>query len=128
MGNFFTKPPRFLTKSKMSQEEDIINLENAVGGFEYSDAYLHDNDARFVFSFIRSALNYGCIAANYVESLGASKAGDVWNIKAKDSLTGKTFTIKGKVLINACGPFVDDHNSLTNQKTSHDMYLAKEFI
>ena len=60
MGNFFTKPPRYLTKTQMSLDEDIINLDNAVGGFEYSDAYLHDNDARFVFLFIRSALNYGC--------------------------------------------------------------------
>jgi glycerol-3-phosphate dehydrogenase len=125
MGNFFTKPPRFLTKNRMSQEEDIINLENAVGGFEYSDAYLHDNDARFVFLFIRAALNYGCIAANYVESLGASKAGDVWNVKAKDVISGKTFTIRGKVLINACGPFVDEHNGLTNQKTNHRHVFSK---
>lgn len=125
MGNFFTKPPRFLTKTKMSQEEDIINLENAVGGFEYSDAYLHDNDARFVFLFIRAALNYGCIAANYVESLGASRVGDVWNVKAKDVLTGKAFTIKGKVLINACGPFVDEHNGLTKQTTKHRHVFSK---
>lgn len=53
MGNFFTKPPKYLTKAMMNQEEDIIKLDNAVGGFEYSDAYLHDNDARFVFLFIR---------------------------------------------------------------------------
>lgn len=125
MGNFFTKPPRFLTKEKMNHEEDIINLESAVGGFEYSDAYLHDNDARFVFLFIRSALNYGCIAANYVESQGASKVGDVWNIKAKDNISGKTFTIRGKVLINSCGPFVDEHNQLTNQKTNHRHVFSK---
>ena len=43
----------------------------AAGGLEYSDCYLYDNDARFVFNFIRKSLNYGCIAANYVESLGA---------------------------------------------------------
>ena len=47
----------------------------ATGGFEYSDAYLHDNDARFVWGFIRAALNYGCVAANYVESLGAPRRG-----------------------------------------------------
>ena len=77
MGNFFTKLPRFLSKSKINQEEDIVNLENAVGGFEYSDAYLHDNDARFVFQFIRSALNNGCIGVNYVESQGATLTGDL---------------------------------------------------
>ncbi len=125
MGNFFTKLPRFLSKSKINQEEDIVNLENAVGGFEYSDAYLHDNDARFVFQFIRSALNNGCIGVNYVESQGATLTGDLWNVKAKDLLSGKSFTIKGKVLINACGPFVDEHNSLTNQKTNHRHVFSK---
>ena len=125
MGNFFTKPPRYLTKAMMNQEEDIIKLDNAVGGFEYSDAYLHDNDARFVFLFIRAALNYGCIAANYVESQGATKTGDIWNVKAKDTISGKTFTIRGTVLINACGPFVDEHNGLTNQKTNHRHVFSK---
>ena len=60
MGNFY-KASQVFNKETMSKEEDIINLENAVGGFEYSDAYLHDNDARFVFLFIRAALNYGCM-------------------------------------------------------------------
>ena len=42
------------------------------GGFEYSDASLPDLDARFVWSFVRSAVQHGAIAANYVESLGAT--------------------------------------------------------
>ncbi|MCP5511535.1 MAG: FAD-dependent oxidoreductase, partial [Leptospiraceae bacterium] len=53
IGNGFTKVPRLLTKSLMTKEEPIIKLDKADGGFEYSDAFLHDNDARFVFLFIR---------------------------------------------------------------------------
>ena len=40
---------------------------NVRGGIEYHDAYLKDNDARFVFCFVRSALDAGAVAANYVE-------------------------------------------------------------
>ena len=86
IGNFFTKaaaspaPP-----ATIAREEPIVEPTGSDGGFEYSDAYLHDNDARFVFNFIRAALNYGCIAANYVESLGSQRgAGGTWVTRARD--------------------------------------------
>src|SRR4051812_37831853 len=68
IGSFFTKPPRWLTRRTIAREEPIVELGPSDGGFEYSDAYLHDNDARFVWNFVRGALDYGCIAANYVEA------------------------------------------------------------
>ncbi|MGK5095124.1 glycerol-3-phosphate dehydrogenase/oxidase [Deltaproteobacteria bacterium TL4] len=125
MGNFFTKAPRLLLKKTMQAEEPVIKLDQSVGGVEYSDAYLHDNDARFVFNFIRTALNHGCIAANYVSSQAASFDGALWHIKAKDEMSGEEFTIKAKVLINACGPFVDEHNQRSGQTTTHRHVFSK---
>jgi glycerol-3-phosphate dehydrogenase len=125
MGNGFTRLPRFLPVKGISKEESIINTEGSSGGFEYSDAYLYDNDARFVFNFIRSAMNYGCIAANYLSSLGSQRDENGWNTKVKDGISGEEFTIRSKVLINACGPFVDEHNQLTGQKTKHHHIFSK---
>ncbi|EHA16844.1 glycerol-3-phosphate dehydrogenase/oxidase [Halomonas sp. HAL1] len=125
MGNGFTKLPRLLSPNKIKQEEPIIDIEGAVGGFEYSDAYLHDNDARFVFNFVRQALNYGAIAANYVESLGAERQDGLWVTKARNVMDGNTFDIRAKVLINAAGPWVDQHNELTGQKTTHHHLYSK---
>ena len=125
MGNGFTKLPRLLSPNKIKQEEPIIDIEGAVGGFEYSDAYLHDNDARFVFNFVRQALNYGAIAANYVESLGAESQDGLWVTKARNVMDGSTFDIRAKVLINAAGPWVDQHNELTGQKTTHHHLYSK---
>ncbi len=126
MGNFFTRPPRLLTTKIINEEESIINTQKSNGGIEYSDAYLHDNDARFVFNFVRSALTYGCIATNYVESLGGTRdANGLWVMKAKDVLGGKEFEIRAKAIINSCGPFVDQHNSLTTQKTQHHHIFSK---
>jgi glycerol-3-phosphate dehydrogenase len=73
------------------REEPVVNTDKAAGGFEYSDAYLHDNDSRFVFQFVRSAMDRGCIAANYVESLGARREGGVWITEARDTETGAPF-------------------------------------
>jgi glycerol-3-phosphate dehydrogenase len=126
MGQGLTKPPRLLSKDDIKNEEGIIRVENSQGGFEYSDAYLYDSDARFVFNFIRSALNCGCIAVNYVESLGAHRGTDnIWRTQVRDVIDGKEFEIKSKVLINATGPFVDQHNRLTGQKTPHQHVFSK---
>ncbi|GGX95433.1 glycerol-3-phosphate dehydrogenase [Litchfieldella qijiaojingensis] len=125
MGSGFTRMPRFLSPSRIKAMEEIINTEECVGGFEYSDAYLHDNDARFVFNFIRSAIDHGAVVANYVESLGARREGDEWITKARNVMDGTTFEIRSKVLINAAGPSVDEHNALTGQHTSHRHVYSK---
>ncbi len=95
------------------------------GGFEYSDCYLYDNDARFVFNFIRSGLSCGCIAANYVESVDAKRERGVWTIDARDNIDGRRLSIRAKALVNACGPFVDEHNHLSKQQTHHHHLFSK---
>ncbi len=125
IGRFFTKSPDYMTVNSMKKREPIINTDDAVGGFEYSDAYLYDNDARFVFNFIRSSMDYGCVAANYVESLGAKRESGVWLVDARDNITGQEFQIKAKALINACGPYVDQHNQLSGQNTEHRHLFSK---
>jgi len=66
MGRFATRAPRYISARAIEQAEPVVNTSKAAGGLEYSDCYLYDNDARFVFNFIRKSLNFGCIAANYV--------------------------------------------------------------
>jgi alpha-glycerophosphate oxidase/glycerol-3-phosphate dehydrogenase len=125
IGRFFTKLPRYLNKQMINHEEPIVNTSHAKAGFEYSDCYLYDNDARFVFNFIRSSLSFGCIAANYVESSDAKRVNGHWQIQAKDTLSNELFTIKAKALVNACGPYVDHHNSITEQPTKHHHVFSK---
>jgi glycerol-3-phosphate dehydrogenase len=129
MGNAFTRAPRLRPRRRIELEEKHIDTTHVSGGFEYSDAYLHDNDARFVFNFIRTALSRGCIAANYVESLGARRVADgadaLWETEVRDTISGETFTVRSKVLINAAGPFVDDHNRLTGEVTEHRHVYSK---
>src|SRR4051812_44207251 len=72
IGNFFTRAPRLLSRSTIAREEPVIDVDRSTGGIEYSDALLPDLDARFVWSFVRRAIGHGALAANYVESVGAS--------------------------------------------------------
>jgi glycerol-3-phosphate dehydrogenase len=125
IGEFFTRRPRLLSVPDIEREEPIIRTDTLDGGFEYSDAYLHDNDARFVWGFVRSALDRGCVAANYVESLGAARSGGAWTTRARDGMSGREFDIRSRVIINACGPYADRHNALTGIRTQHRHVFSK---
>ena len=126
IGNFITRSPRILTPLQINQEEPLVNTNNSIGGVEYSDAYLYDNDARFVFNFIGSAIDNNCIAVNYVESLGSKlNTNDEWLTKLRNNRSNKEFEIRSKVIINACGPYVDQQNQLSDQTTDHHHVFSK---
>jgi len=126
VGNFFTRSPRFLTPQQINDDESMVNTDHSIGGFEYSDAFLNDNDARFVFNFIRSAINYNCNAVNYVESLGSVRnAQGEWQTQLRNTRNGETFEVRSSVIINACGPYVDQQNQVSEQTTAHRHVYSK---
>ena len=125
MGRFVTRPPRYLSGPAIEETEPVIDTSHASGGLEYSDCYLYDNDARFVFNFIRKSLDYGCIAANYVESAGARREDGQWVTSARDVITGDTFEIRSSALINACGPYADEHNANSGEQTQYHHLFSK---
>jgi glycerol-3-phosphate dehydrogenase len=68
LGRGKTRIPHLLSLRQIKHLEPLVNTYVSTAGVEYSDAFLHDNDARFVFNFVRSAMDKGCVAANYVAS------------------------------------------------------------
>ncbi len=125
IGLFATRRPRWLSRADLAADEPSVLAARFSAGVEYSDAYLVDNDARFVFKFIREALDHGGIVANYVSSEGAAREGEVWRTSALDHVTGRRFEIRSRVLINACGPQVDSHNERSQVGTEHRHVFSK---
>jgi len=125
IGNAATKPPKIHSAKKLSSVEPAIKMAGVRGGLEYSDAYVVDNDSRFVFGFVRSALNVGAACANYVEVTGATKDGPGWDVQLHDTDTGEDFSAKAKVVINATGPFVDKVNEMFKIESKHKIVCSK---
>jgi glycerol-3-phosphate dehydrogenase len=126
LGRGKTRIPRLISPQKIKRVENLVNTTTSRAGIEYSDAFLHDNDARFVFNFVRSALDNGCVAANYVKSQGATRdANGHWISQAQDQISGRSFEIRSRILINAAGAFVDQHNALTGVETKYHHVLSK---
>jgi alpha-glycerophosphate oxidase/glycerol-3-phosphate dehydrogenase len=125
MGRFKTAPPRYVSARQLEATEPVINTENAAGGLEYSDCYLYDNDARFVFGFVRKALDYGCVAANYVEATAMRREQGRWLVEARDAISGENFTVAAKALVNAAGPWLDALNRDAKVQTAHHHLFSK---
>jgi glycerol-3-phosphate dehydrogenase len=126
LGRGKTRTPRLISPQRIKKTEPLINTDDSRAGIEYSDAFLHDNDARFVFNFVRSAMDKGCVAANYVKSNGATRDTDGhWTLQLEDQIDKRKFALRTKILINATGAFVDQHNDLTGIETEYQHLLSK---
>lgn len=126
IGGFKTRRPRMLRPRRIEEMEPVVDTSEARGGIEYHDAYLADNDSRFVFSFVRSALDAGARAANYLEVVEARQVGGRWLITLLDIESGgESFTCTSRVLINAAGPFVDGLNIDLGVHTEHRVVYSK---
>ena len=125
IGLFGTRPPRLYDAERVKREEPAIDTTNVRGAIQYQDAYLVDNDSRFVFSFVRSAIEAGAAAANYVELVGAQRVGDRWLARLRDTDNGHEFTTSARTIVNAGGPFVDELNGQWGLSTKHRIVYSK---
>jgi len=127
LGNFHLSAPRYLRRANIIREAPVVAPEHIVGGLEYSDCYLVDNDSRFVFNFVRRAQDSGALAANYVsvESLKWQASQSLWHVQLRDRVADETFTLVTRAVINATGPETDLLNSAVGVHTQHHHVLSK---
>jgi glycerol-3-phosphate dehydrogenase len=125
IGNGFLHAPRHVRRRRIAQEEPVIDTTTVRGGVEYSDGYLIDNDSRFVFGFVRSALESGGAVVNYVALEHAERGDGRWCARLRDVTTGTELRCEARVLVNATGPFADELNAAHGIATEHRLVLSK---
>lgn len=74
--------------------------------FEYSDCWV--NDARFVVLNARDAADRGATIRTRTRVVSAHRENGVWVAKLEDTRTGETSTVRGRMLVNAAGPWIDE--------------------
>lgn len=84
----------------------ILNSQDLLGSYVYSDAYMDDD--RLVIETLRSASAYGAKIANYVSVKEASYNGSKVNsILCYDHESQKNFSVRAKHFVGSVGPWTD---------------------
>jgi glycerol-3-phosphate dehydrogenase len=98
----------FIAKSKTMQRLPNLKGEGLKGGVVYHDGQF--DDARMTLDLIRKACETGGTALNYftVKSLTKDDKGKVSGVKALDVISGRSYDINAKCVINATGVFAND--------------------
>lgn len=106
---------RSLPMSKKSVVKHIPQIEQngLKGGVSYQDGQF--DDSRLAINLVQTAVENGAVVVNYAGVTSLIKEnGKVAGVVVEDKMSGDTFELKGKCIINATGIFVDDIIKMDN--------------
>ncbi len=84
-----------------------LNPDGLTGAAIFHDGQMY-NPPRLTLAFVQAAAARGALAANYVQMEGLIRerpAGRVVGVQALDRLSGRFLEIRGRVVVNATGPW-----------------------
>ncbi|REA59448.1 FAD-dependent oxidoreductase [Dyadobacter luteus] len=98
---------RWLKKSELLKDVPTLNRSNIHSAVLYYDGQL--DDARYCLALAQSASEAGAVVANYVEVTGFDKSeqGKLKAVQVRDRRSGRSLSIKTKLVLNCTGPFSD---------------------
>ena len=125
IGEAFTRKPGHWSRRVLREREPVLAMQNMRGAVAYSDAYLPEGDAHFVFGFIKRAWERRAIAVNYARARKGSVRDGIHHTEVRDEISGETFTVKSRALINAAGPWAEGFNDDRDVATNHRLVFSK---
>lgn len=89
-----------------------LRKDALIGAMVYYDARV--DDARLVLNLVRSAVDYGCYAANRVKVIAMPQdgTGRVTGAILKDCENGKEYQVRARTVINATGVWTEETQNL----------------
>ncbi len=98
---------RVLSRDQFLRRCPGIASEGVTGGALWYDAHATSTE-RLLLAFLESAARAGARLANYLEVERVVRDGPrVTGVAIRDRLTGRTVEIRGRVVLNAAGPWTD---------------------
>lgn len=119
-----------VSKGKALDMMPSLKRENLTGAMIYYDCQMHAPE-RLCLECIEGAAEYGAGAANYAEVTGftteaSMKRGvKVSGVTVLDKLTGETYAIRGRVVVNAAGPWADKTMALVDETPARRLIRSK---
>lgn len=115
---------RMLGKRSTLKEEPLLPPERTKGSGLYAE--YRTDDARLTIEIIKTAYQYGAACINYMEAKDFLYDNNrVSGIKCYDVFSNNSFNVKGKHIINAAGPWVDEMRALNKSKKGKQLFITK---
>ncbi|MBS4199048.1 glycerol-3-phosphate dehydrogenase/oxidase [Bacillus sp. FJAT-49732] len=116
---------KILSKDETLLKEPLIKKDGLLGSGYYVE--YRTDDARLTIEVIKAASEHGASLMNYskVEKFLYDERGKVSGAMIKDLVSGKEYTIRANITINATGPWVDDLRTLDHSKVGKHLQLSK---
>ena len=96
---------RIVSKTECFRLNPIIGTDGVSGGAVWFDYQMRQHE-RIAISAVRSAHDAGAVVANYVEVLAVRRSGgQLAAVAVRDAVTGDTFEVRARVVVNAAGPW-----------------------
>lgn len=101
-------PSELLSKEEVMEFIPNLSEEGLKGGVKYYDGQF--DDSRLAVNLAQTSAENGGVLINYMSAIGLLKDNldKISGVKVRDEITGETYTINAKSVINATGVFVDD--------------------
>ncbi len=116
---------KHLSKKALHRAFPDLSADSALGAIQYWDASV--DDARLVLTLVRTAVDYGALAAPRTQliELTKSDAGQVNGAVVLDLETGTEHTIKAARVINATGVWTEDTEALAGTEGGLKVLASK---
>jgi glycerol-3-phosphate dehydrogenase len=100
-------PSKYLSREETLRHMPGLNPKGLIGSVEYADGQF--DDARYNLALVQNFSLAGGHAVNYckVTDFLRTPDGKLSGVVVRDGLTGDSFTVSAKVVVNATGPFAD---------------------
>jgi glycerol-3-phosphate dehydrogenase len=106
--------------------EPMLTGDGLAGALLYYDCQMHSPE-RLGLECLIDATAHGAVVANYAEAVSFEKKDDgVGAIRVRDALSGAETTLRGRVVVNAAGPWADGLLEMASGgETSHKLIRSK---
>jgi len=109
---------RLLGRKEALRRFPTLKAAGLKAGVLYFDGQFHD--ARMALSLALTAQQHGAVIANHVAVSGLCKVeGRLAGVELTDSLTGESWQLQARGVINATGPFVDQIRVMDDPAARH---------
>ena len=113
-----------LPPARARQSVPDLRLDGLRSCGVYIDSYTHDG--RLCLANVRAAAAAGAVVANYAEVVALRQVtGRVRGAEVRDRLTGETFSVEARAVVNATGPWIDSVRALEDPSAAPLGRLSK---